>query len=100
MSNGELPEGFFGWALGGIALIVGTLASVVAALFKINEGKNTKAIEEQAKEIVSLHAEVKSVRDAAKITEEARIECERDRARLAVKCEFIESRLSKLEDKS
>jgi len=99
MSNGELPEGFWTWFLGGVLTVVGTLATTIGALFKINESKNTKAIEAQEKEILALHTEVKSVRDAAKITEEARLECERDRARLAVKCEYIEARLVRLEEK-
>lgn len=100
MSGGELPDGFWAWFLGGIGIVVGTLATVIGALFKINESKNTTAIAAQEKEILALHAEVKSVRDAAHVTEAARIECERDRARLSVKCEFIESRLAKLEGKT
>jgi septal ring factor EnvC (AmiA/AmiB activator) len=100
MSNGDLPEGFWTWFLGTIGVVVGTLATTVAALFKINESKNTTAIAAQEKEITALHAEVKSVRDAARVTEEARIECERDRARLAEKCGFIESRLARLEEKA
>lgn len=100
MSNGELPEGFWTWFLGGILTVVGTLATTIGALFKINESKNTKAIEAQEKEINALHSEMKVVREAASKTEEARIECVEDRARLMVKCEFIEARLAKLEDKA
>jgi len=100
MSHGELPEGFWTWFLGGILTVVGTLATTIGALFKINESKNTRAIEAQEKEIIALHAEVKSVRDAAKLTEEARVECERDRAALAMECKYINQRLAALENKA
>jgi hypothetical protein len=63
MSNGELPEGFWAWFLGGIGTVVATLATVVASLFRINESKNTKAIEEQSKEIIAFQTELKMVRE-------------------------------------
>lgn len=97
--SGELPEGFWAWFLGGIGVVVGTLTTTIAALFKINEGKNTKAIEEQSKEIDELHGEIKGVREKLSVVEIARVECERDRAALGAKCEFFEKRLAKLEGK-
>ena len=100
MSGGDLPDGFWAWFLGGIGTVVATLATVIASLFKINEGKNANAITEQAKEIASAQTEIKIVRDALSSVEIARLECERDRSALAAKCEFFEKRLAKLEDKA
>jgi uncharacterized protein (DUF3084 family) len=97
MSNGDLPEGFWAWFLGTIGVVVGTLATTVAALFKINESKNEKAISDQSKEIASFQTELKLVRENLSSVEIARLECEQDRAKLAAKCEIFESRLSRLE---
>lgn len=111
MSNSGLPEDFFGWVLSGVLVVITTLAGAVAALFKISESKNAKAIEEQQKEIIQQkveYAEAKSqmkteisiVRENLQAVEEARLECERDRAMLSAKCEIFESRLSRLEGQS
>ena len=100
MSNGDLPEGFWAWFLGTIGVVVGTLATTVAALFKINETKNGHAITEQAKELAIFQAEVKLVRDNLSTVETARLECERDRAALSAKCEIFEKRLARLEGQS
>jgi septal ring factor EnvC (AmiA/AmiB activator) len=111
MSNGELPEGFFSWVLTGVLAVVTTLAGAVAALFKISESKNTKAIEEQQQEILKqkidyaeskaqMRTEIGLVRDNLKAVEEARLECERDRAALTAKCEIFEKRLARLEDQA
>ena len=89
MSNGELPEGFFGWVLGGVAAVIATLAAAVANLFRISENKNADAIKEQEKEIAVLRTQVKTATDSAKETEKARVECEKDRASLAMECKYI-----------
>lgn len=98
LSSGELPDGFWAWFLGGIGTIVGVLATTVAALFKINETKNTTAIAEQSLEIKGFQTELKMVRENLTAVETARLECERDRASLTAKCEIFEKRLAKLED--
>ena len=100
MSHGDLPEGFWAWFIGSIGAVVGTLATTIAALFKINEGKNTRAIEEQAKEIVSFQTELRLVRENLSSVEVARMDCERDRASLAAKCEIFEKRLARLENQA
>lgn len=100
MSNGELPDGLIGWALAGIGAAMGTLVTTIATLWKVSEGKNAKAIEEQHREIAVVRTEMQGVRDNLKITEQARLECERDRASLMAKCEIFESRLSRLEGKA
>lgn len=111
MSNSSLPEDFFGWVLSGILVVITTLAGAVATLFKMSENKNSKAIEEQQKEIIhqkveyaeaksQMRTEISMVRETLKSVEEARLECERDRAKLTAKCEIFESRLSKLEGQS
>ena len=108
MSNGDLPEGFFGWALVAIGTAMGTLVTTIATLWKVSESKNAKAIEEQRQEIINqkvdyadaksqMRTEISMVRENLKAVEEARLECERDRAMLTAKCEIFESRLSKLE---
>jgi hypothetical protein len=100
MSNGELPDGLIGWALAGIGAAMGTLVTTIATLWKVSESKNAKAIEEQHKEIAVVRTEMQGVRDNLKITEQARLECERDRASLMAKCEIFEARLSRLEGKA
>lgn len=97
LSNGGLPEGFWAWFLGTIGVVVGTLATTVAALFKINEAKNEKSIADQAKEIAAFQTELKFVRENLSTVETARLECEQDRAKLAAKCEIFEDRLTRLE---
>lgn len=94
----HLPEGLFGWILTGIGVTLATLASTVAALWKVGESKNAQAIVAQEKEIDQLREEVKSVRESLKQSEDARLECESHRASLQVKCEMIEDRLKRLEN--
>lgn len=101
MSNGELPEGFFGWVLTGIGGMLATLVTTVATLWRVSESKNAKAIEGWEKKIVvveaELKAEVKTVREKLETTEIARLECEQDRSSLSAKCEIFEHRLQRLE---
>jgi septal ring factor EnvC (AmiA/AmiB activator) len=109
MSNGsDLPDGFFGYVLAFVGTAMGTLVTTIATLWKVSEGKNAKAIEEQRQEIMTqkvefadaksqMRTEISMVRENLKAVEEARLECERDRAMLTAKCEIFESRLSKLE---
>lgn len=98
MSNGsDLPDGLLGWVLAGIGAAMGTLVTTIATLWRVSEGKNAKAIEEQRSQIATVQTEIAVVRDNLKTTEAARLDCERDRARLTAKCEIFESRLSKLE---
>jgi septal ring factor EnvC (AmiA/AmiB activator) len=100
LSNGDLPEGFWAWFFGTIGVVVGTLATTVAALFKINETKNEKSIAGQAKEIATFQTDLKFVRENLSTVETARLECERDRASLTAKCEIFEARLSRLEQQA
>lgn len=97
LSNGDLPEGFWVWFLGTIGVVVSTLATTVATLFKINETKNEKSIADQSKEIATFQTELKLVRENLSTVETARLECEQDRAKLAAKCEIFEDRLTRLE---
>lgn len=111
MSNSSLPEDFFSWVLSGVLVVITALAGAVATLFKISESKNAKAIEEQQKEIIQqkvehteaktqMRTEISMVRENLKAVEEARLDCERDRAMLTAKCEIFEARLSRLEGQS
>jgi hypothetical protein len=100
MPSNELPDGFFNWVVGAVAAVVTTLVATVTTLWRVNESKNAKAIEEQSKQIVHIEAELNIVREHAKTCDEARVLCERDRAVLGAKCEMFEKRLSELEAKS
>lgn len=95
----ELPESFMSWVLGGIAAVVVTLSTVVTTLWRVNEAKNAEAIKEQSKQIASIEGELKVVREHSHNCEQARIECEKDRASLNTKCEIFEKRLTQLEQK-
>jgi septal ring factor EnvC (AmiA/AmiB activator) len=109
MSNGsDLPDGFFGYAIASIGAAMSVLVTTIATLWKVSESKNAKAIEEQRQEIINqkveyadarsqMKTEISMVRENLKAVEDARLECERDRAMLTAKCEIFESRLSKLE---
>lgn len=99
MAN-DLPEGFVNWVLGGVATIFTGLCVTVTTLWRINESKNSKAIEEQSKQIVGIESELKTVRDHARMCDDARIVCERDRAVLTAKCEIFEKRLTEVEKKT
>lgn len=105
-----MPENFLTWVLTGVGIVVGTLATAVATLFKISESKNTKAIEEQRRESAEqkleftavrsqMATEIAQVRKNLEVTEEARIECERDRSSLKTKCEIFEARIQRLEER-
>ena len=99
MTN-ALPEGFFGWVITGVGAIIATLVTTVATLWRLNESRNNKAIEEQYKQIAHVEGEMKVMREHVSKVEEARLECERDRARLTAKCEIFEERLQRLEKQS
>jgi hypothetical protein len=99
MSN-QIPESFFGWVLAGVGTVVATLVGTVTTLWRLNESKNAKAIEEQSRHLIALETQMHLVRSHAEICEKARTECLEDRARLATKCEMFEDRLLKLENGS
>jgi hypothetical protein len=99
MSN-TLPDGFFGWVLTGVAAVIGSLVATVTTLWRMNEAKNTLAIESQAKQIARIEGQMLVVQEQAAKSEAARIECEKDRAVLATKCAVFESRLSEVEHKT
>ena len=66
-----------GWVVGGVGAAVGTLATAVATLFKINEGKNAQAILELKD----------AIQDANKRFDESdkkHDECQKDRENLRV----------------
>jgi len=96
----QLPDNFVSWVITGVGAMIGTLVATVTTLWRLNESKNAKAIEEQSRQLVSLETQMKMVKDHAAICEAARIECLEDRAKLAMKCEIFEDRLLKLENGS
>lgn len=100
MSNGEFPDGLMGWILTSVGAVMATLVTTIATLWKVGESKNAKAIEEQYRELTVVRTEMQGVRENLQATENARLECERDRASLTAKCEIFEARLSRLEQQA
>lgn len=66
-----------GWFLAAIGTVIATLATAVASLWKISEGKNAKAIAGQAETI-------------AHLTERAE-DCEKDRSDMKVRIAVLET---------
>lgn len=64
------------WILGGIASVVGTLAAAVATLWKMNESKNSKAIDDLRNQVN---------------------ECTEDREKIRGECTDLRVRIAKLE---
>jgi len=93
----QLPDNFVSWVITGVGAMIGTLVATVTTLWRLNESKNAKAIEQQARHLVSIETQMKLVKDHAEVCEAARIECLEDRAKLAVRCELFEKRLTQLE---
>ncbi len=52
-----MNESYLNWVLAAIATVVGTLAATVATLWKVNESRNTKAIEELTQRVEDCEAE-------------------------------------------
>lgn len=88
----ETESSLFGWLLGGVATVVATLATAVATLFKMNEGKNTAAISRQENMITKL------VEQADRLVERAD-DCEQDRRRLGESVARLETKLEQIEKK-
>ncbi len=96
----ELPESFTSWVLGGVAIVITSLAAVVTTLWRVNEIKNAEAIKLQATQLADIETEMIAVKEHGVLCETARRECEKDRASLGAKCEYIEKRLTQLEQKA
>ena len=93
MQDAQLPEmpagsDAFQWAI----YIVGALVSALVWMWKLNESKNSKALEEQKQTIQRLEDRIDRV-DAS------RDECEKDRQRLYGVCGELTRRLEALEKK-
>ena len=78
-SDAVITDGLSSWLLAGVASIIGTLAAVVAALWKLNESKNNAAI-----------ASLESI--CAGLTTRVN-ECETDRVELRVRVAILEEQL-------
>ena len=96
----QLPDNFVSWVITGVGAMIGTLVATVTTLWRLNESKNAKAIEEQSRHLIALETQMSLVRSHAEVCEQSRIECLEDRARLAMKCQMFEDRLLKLENGS
>jgi hypothetical protein len=78
------------WIVTLASTIVAVLASVVAFLFKLNESKSVKAVE-------NLELHVTGLRDRIEKLDDLNRECIQDRVRLQTLCEVFEKRLTQLE---
>lgn len=94
-------SGFLLWA-------ISILAAALGAMWKLGESKNARDIKAAAEQVTALHVENSSIRaemkteirilrDAQKLSEDARLQCEMDRARLGAECKMMTSRIENLE---
>lgn len=78
----------FGWIVGAVGTAVGTLGATVATLFRLNESKNSQAIEALEKRLAaeseSLKIEIAKANERAEISDVKHDECLRDREELRV----------------
>jgi septal ring factor EnvC (AmiA/AmiB activator) len=111
MSTNGMPSDFSTWVLWAIGIIVTTLAGVVGTLWKVSESKNAKDIQDAKEQMIllrtenaaiqsELRTEIRLLRDEQKQLEEARLQCEMDRARLSEACKIMTSRIENLEAKN
>jgi septal ring factor EnvC (AmiA/AmiB activator) len=112
MSDGSLPPSDpSAWVLWAIGIVVTTLAGAIATLWKVGESKNARdivAAKEQMTEYrmenasiqAELRTEIRVLRDDQKVTEQARLQCEMDRARLDAECKMMTARIDNLEAKN
>lgn len=81
----EAP-GEAGWVVGGVGAAVGTLATAVATLFKINEGKNAQAI-------IELKDAIKDANKRFDESDKKHDECQHDRENLRVEMARLSMRI-------
>lgn len=89
----DLPptdDGLLTYIFAGIAAIVSTLATVVGYLYRLSETRNGQAI-------MKLELKVEHLDKKLDDTEQAQMECEKDRAALKGTCEFLRARIESLE---
>lgn len=85
----------FGWIAGAVGTAVGTLGAAVATLFRMNESKNTHAIEELEKRLAAeseaLKIEIAKANARAEISDVKHDECLRDREELRIEMAKLKS---------
>jgi hypothetical protein len=79
-----------GWFVAGVATVIGTLASAVAFLFKLNESKNAGAI-------LALTHQVELQQKQIDASEKRHDECQDDRRKLATEVAVIREHVKILE---
>lgn len=88
--------------------MVSILAAALGAMWKLGESKNARDIKTAAEQVTLLRAEnagikaelqteIRILREDHKLTEEARLQCEMDRARLDAECKGMKFRIENLE---
>lgn len=87
----DVPDqSLLNWVLGGVVVIVSTLAGVVSLLYRAAETRNARDINELKGQVSALDTKLDE-------TEAARLECEKDRASLRATCDLVTDRVAKLE---
>lgn len=76
-------EDYVSWVLAGVASVIATLATAVASLWKINEARNSRQIEE-------LKADVKDCKDDREMIRNRADELSDEVAGLKVRLAFLE----------
>lgn len=93
-----------GWIAGAIGTAVGTLGATVAALFRLNESKNSQAIEALEKRLAaeseSLKIEIAKANARAEISDQKHDECLRDREELRVKMAQLQGSIEAMQRQS
>ena len=80
-------------------------------MWKVGESKNARDIKESADQMIAMRGdnaaikcefqtEIRFLREESKLTEEARLQCEMDRARLDAECKAMTGRIENLEAKN
>ncbi len=80
------------WFFGSLITAVATMAAAIAAMWKVSESKNTKAIEGLEKRLDSA-----DLRYA--VLDKAKEECEHQRGILVATCDALKDRINRLENK-
>ena len=86
-----------GWVVGGIGAAIGTLATAVATLFKLNENKNAQAIVELKERLLvetsSLKSEIELSNKRFAESDKKHDECQHDRENLRVEMARLSMRI-------
>jgi len=94
----------WGWIAGAVGTAIGTLGAAVATLFRINESKNSHAIDalekRLAQESESLKIEIAKANARAEISDQKHDECLRDREELRIEMAKLKVAFDAIQNKN